>query len=203
MTGRGHLVSGTVAAADAIAALHFIGACDAPAAVRSAADKFIAATVGPLGLGWRTAVSAAILAAGYYIGLLLPDIDKENSMMARRLHVCVAVNHRGVTHSVWALLIPLLICFAATSPVDALPKGVFLGMLVHCLADSLSVAGWVPFYPIGRYRIYNGTVMTRRKGHFGLYSSARQGSEAVVNGMFIIVSACAFSFLAYLRYWPK
>lgn len=203
MTGKGHLMSGTVAAADAIATLHFIGACDVPAAVRSWTDRLIAAAVGPVDTGWRTAVPVALLAAGYYIGLLLPDIDKENSMMARRLHICVAVNHRGVTHSVWALMIPFLASLGAIGAAGAFPRGVFLGMLVHCFVDALSVAGWVPFYPLGRYKIYNGTVMTRRRGHFGWYSSARPGSEAVVNGMFVIASICVFGFLAYLRYWPK
>lgn len=203
MTGKGHLVSGTVAAADATAALCFLRAGGAPAALVSATDALISAAVGTAVPGWRMAAAAAVLAAGYYIGLLLPDIDKENSMLARRLHVCLAVNHRGITHSLWAMSVPAVLSLFSIYPLDVLCRGLFLGMLVHCLADAMSVAGWVPFYPLGKWRTYNHTVMTRRRGHFGLYSSARPGSEAVVNGMLVILSACGFGFWAYLLYWPK
>ena len=203
MTGKGHLVSGTVAAADAIAALYFCRDGGAPAVLVSASDAVISAALGSAGAWWHTAAGAAVLAAGYYIGLLLPDIDKENSMIARRLHVCLAVNHRGITHSVWALAVPAVLSLLSIWPLDVLCRGLFLGMLAHCLVDAMSVAGWVPFYPLGKWRTYNHTVMTRRRGHFGLYSSAREGSEGVVNGLFVIFSAGLFGFWAYLLYWPK
>lgn len=202
MTGKGHLVSGTVAAADAIAAFRMAGAGGAPAAVASALDRIYDFMAGGHTAGWGAAASLACLAAGYYAGLLLPDIDKDNSMLASRLRFHLAVNHRGITHSVWAIIAVVLLCRMAAWPLDAFLRGICVGMLVHCLFDSLSVAGWVPFYPLGRWRTYNGTVMTRRRGHFGLYSASNPGSEGVVNGMFVVLSAAGMAFWAYMVFWP-
>lgn len=202
MTGKGHLASGTAIAADALLAGRFLLDSGASGAAARLPGAFIGFTMARQDSWLAFAAGIGMFLAGYYIGLLLPDIDKQNSTIAKKLHICLAVNHRGITHSVWALVIVFSAGFLVPAAAP-LFRGTFLGMLVHDLADAPSQAGWVPLYPLGRWRVYNGTVMTRRRGHIVLYSSSRPGSEAVANGMLIVLSACGMGFWAYMAYWLK
>lgn len=201
MTGKGHLASGTTLGADALLFRHFIRSGGAPVFIQTAADTVSNIMTGGGGTVWQAAAGCALLCVGYYIGVLLPDIDKDNSMISKMIHFSIPVRHRGITHSLWALVLMAVPLFFLPAAVSPFIFGILAGMMVHLLIDSISTAGWVPFYPLGRWKVYNNTVMTKRR-HIRLYSSTNPGSEDVVNGLLIVFSVCVFGFWAYLIYWP-
>jgi len=79
---------------------------------------------------------------------LLPDIDSMSSSIGQRKifrPVQVVLKHRGVLHSfTFCALISLV--FAFFYPIIALPF--FLGYASHLFADSFTVAGIRPFWPL-------------------------------------------------------
>lgn len=197
MTGKGHIASGTILAADAIACGLLATREAAPAAVVFIGNA-LSEHLGPYRhYGGAAGVAAcAGCAALYYFGLLLPDIDSPNSTISRKLRFSLPFRHRGWTHSIWFLLPWAVLGATAAWPA----RFVFLGMLAHDLADSLSTAGWAAFYPLGRWRAYHDTVMSR--GFCPqLYSSSSPGSEALVNGALLLISLAAAGTLAYLVLW--
>lgn len=203
MTGKGHIVSGTTILADAIFACILAGSGTAPAFAVPAADAASRA-MNPLhgGITVPGALMAAACVACYYIRVLLPDIDKAGSTISKLVHFHIPVNHRGITHSLWAM-VPAAVTASLTAGYARMTFLWFLaGMLAHNLVDGLSVAGWVPFYPLGSWRTYRDT-MTRRRHHHGWYSSNVPGSEDAMNGFLIVVSVVSACFWAYLAYWPK
>lgn len=205
MTGRGHLASGTVLAADGIFIAKLVrdGCATAPTGALASFFWTLMRPAGfPEGIAW-TAVAGIACAVCYYWGLLLPDIDLKGSTASMVLHLTFPGPHRGFPHSLWAVALVLIPGIFLPGAWRAPFRWLALGMLVHDIADAPSTAGWVPFYPFGKWREYKGTVMTRRWGHKGIYSSSNPGSEEAVNGLIIVISIGLSAFRAYLAYWPK
>ena len=79
---------------------------------------------------------------------VLPDIDSLSSQVGRKMifrPVQVFLKHRGVLHS-YTFCIFVSLIFALLYPIFALPF--FLGYSFHLLADSFSVNGIRPFWPL-------------------------------------------------------
>lgn len=133
-----------------------------------------------------------ILIAGFccfYLGLLLPDIDLKNSTISKILHFHLPFRHRGVTHTIYWVILFDILGFVISPIFLFLGQGYF----IHLFFDSFSVAGTCWLYPFSKYRVYNDTVMTRRF-HIKLYDS--EGiSEIVVN---IVVSIIAVLIIAFI-----
>lgn len=113
--------------------------------------------------------------AGYILGCVLPDCDNPNSMVGR--YVCLPVEHRTWTHSVWFLLLFFGFGFLF-SPLF----GIGLGCMVHLLCDSISKCGVCWFYPMSKYRHYGISGAKIKKGHF-LYLYSTEVGEAVICGI--------------------
>ena len=80
------------------------------------------------------------------IATYLPDIDNSFSVVGRRFRFLkLFVKHRGLFHSfifLFAIIFVLVLFF----PVLAL--GFFLGYSLHLFADSFTLEGIKPFYPL-------------------------------------------------------
>lgn len=92
------------------------------------------------------------------ISCILPDVDSAYSFLGRfplLRPLQWVVKHRGIIHSfTFCLLISVL--FALFIPVLALPF--FLGYSIHLIADSATVEGIRPYWPLkteyaGRIRV--------------------------------------------------
>lgn len=78
----------------------------------------------------------------------IPDIDSRYSVLGRkRINRILQffTKHRGITHS-FLFLILLTLILLAIYPVVAL--GFFLGYGLHLFADSFTIEGISPFYPL-------------------------------------------------------
>jgi len=86
-------------------------------------------------------------------GALLPDIDHPKSWVGRRLWLIslplgTLLGHRGVTHSLFAVLLAVMVCHAEKANCHWLAP-VVVGYLSHLGADLIS--GGVPlFWPLRR-----------------------------------------------------
>ena len=92
------------------------------------------------------------------IASLLPDIDSRFSHVGKKKifrPVQIFFEHRGPLHSYTVCIIISLI-FAFFYPIFALPF--FLGYSFHLLADSFTVRGIKPFWPL-KY-VSNGIIKT-------------------------------------------
>lgn len=92
---------------------------------------------------------------GFFTGVALPDIDEPRSFIGRRFVViAIIVNivnrHRGITHSIYAVLMPLLFGYLLSDTSSFLLYGVSFGILTHIAGDMLTnggVFGFLsPFY---------------------------------------------------------
>lgn len=80
----------------------------------------------------------------------LPDIDSRYSVIGKRKFNRILqffTKHRGITHS-FVFLIALTLILLLVLPVVAL--GFFLGYGLHLFADSFTINGITPFYPLSR-----------------------------------------------------
>lgn len=100
------------------------------------------------------AIVLAGLASG--VGALLPDIDMPGSIISRflfPLRIVVAlfkVAHRGMTHSILALLMVALVCwlgFLARPEYSLYFLCFAIGYASHMIADMLTPAGIAIFWP--------------------------------------------------------
>lgn len=101
------------------------------------------------------------------IATLLPDADSKFSKLGRKRSfrpLQFFVNHRGILHS-FTFLILASIFFALFIPVVVLPF--FLGYGVHLLADSFTVNGIKPFYPLKKTS--SGKVRTGGKSETSVF----------------------------------
>lgn len=93
---------------------------------------------------------------------ILPDIDSRFSMFGRRKISRVLMfftRHRGITHSFIFLIVVTLLILLFSSQVAL---AFFLGYGVHLFADSFTVQGIRPFYPL---KIKStGSVRTGKRG---------------------------------------
>lgn len=128
----------------------------------------------------------------YYFGLLLPDIDKSTSTISKILHFHLPFLHRGITHTIYWVILNMLLGVLLNPMFLFLAQGYF----VHLYYDSFSVAGVCWFYPFSRYTVYRNTVMTRRR-HMVLYSS--DGGELLPLVISIIVSILIIVFVILVK----
>lgn len=197
MNGKNHLVTGAVLAADAGLAAYCL-----PAA-RGAVSGVLLPTARYPGAAGYAMWGACALA--YLLGTVLPDVDN-GGLASKWLHFSLPLAHRGWTHSVWAAALFFLASAAwpgepaAASAVLWPLRYAGLGMLAHGLMDALSVSGWVPFYPLGRWRNNRGVIMARGFTP-SLYSSSRPGSESAVAGAVVILSAAVWAAWACGRFF--
>lgn len=199
MNGRGHLVTGAAVLLDA-AAFAAMSYSEAASPGVRAAGRAMLAHMSPwhaMGGGIPGAAGCAAALVLYFAGIVLPDLDRKGSLANKLTRVYIGVNHRGWTHSVWAVLLA-----SSLSAVYMPSIWLAAGMLVHDLADSLSQAGWVPFYPLGKWRVVHSTVM-RRGWTPGFYSSARPGSEDAASGILALLCMLAAGWMTYIGFWPK
>lgn len=91
-------------------------------------------------------------------GVLLPDIDEAHSTIGQRAgwlskFIQSVFKHRGLFHSVWAILILYLLFAVVLKKYFALNPFILMGFLVgyaaHLLGDAITVNGIKPFYPFG------------------------------------------------------
>ena len=201
MNGRNHMAAGGAVSALLAATAVLSGTERAPEALAAAGRPLLAAHAWAIyGAGMPGAKGIALTAccgAFLALGLVLPDIDLANSTASKLAHFSLPLRHRGFTHTVWAILLFLAAGAFLWRPLAAIGAG----MLVHDLLDWPSQAGWSPFYPLGKHRIFHDTVMARNH-RFVLYSSASPGSEAVASGLVIMICVLAIAFEAYLALWP-
>ncbi len=186
MNGKNHLVTGAVLAVDTGLALASISAA------RPVIDAL--SPLSHYGHGATGYAACAACAALYLFGTVLPDIDN-GGLVSKWLHFGLPFAHRGWTHSVWAAAFFLLAGFYIW-PANY----IWLGMLAHDFMDALSVAGWVPFYPFGEWRVYKGVIMARGWTP-SLYGSSSPGSENIVAGIFVLISVLAWSAVVYFRFY--
>ena len=82
------------------------------------------------------------------LATLLPDIDTGFSTLGKRKETQIVrflVKHRGILHSLtFCILVSLVL--AIFLPILALPF--FLGYSIHLFADSFSIEGIRPFWPL-------------------------------------------------------
>lgn len=157
------------------------------------------------GSGVAGIAGCAACAAAYMFGTVLPDIDN-GGIVSKWLHFTLPLAHRGWTHSIWAIAVIIsLSVFPQTHGPGWLGlllwpvRFAAIGMLAHDLMDALSKSGWCVFYPLGRWRKYEGTVM-KRGWTPGLYSSSRPGSENIVAGLVVFLSVVWIAFGAYVMW---
>lgn len=90
-----------------------------------------------------------VAAAG--IGSLAPDIDHPNSKIRRYIPIPVPLKHRGLTHSIVGVIGLMFLVSILIAPVPSAitPAAFFmLGYIAHIVADMLTVAGVMLFYPL-------------------------------------------------------
>lgn len=81
---------------------------------------------------------------------LIPDIDSKFSKLGRKKLFRIVqffLKHRGMLHS-FSFLIAVTLLLALFFPIIAL--GFFLGYALHLFADSFTLEGIRPFYPLKR-----------------------------------------------------
>ena len=106
----------------------------------------------------ESAISAQtlILLPVAIFGALLPDIDHPNSTFGSRIRPVSTVlswlSHRGITHSVWAVLVSLYV-LKTFDLANLWIHAITIGYISHLLGDAITPAGIKPFWPIP-YRFY-------------------------------------------------
>lgn len=191
MTGKGHLMSGSILMADTYLCSCFLPHLSVSAVFVEKYNLFIDTHFDIFAHQTNIVLKIIMLSISiflYYIGLLLPDIDKK-SMIARLFKFSLPITHRGLTHTVYTLMIFVMGSFTFY-PLRFLA----LGFIVHVFVDSFSPAGWVPFYPLGRYYISNDTVITKRK-HLVLYRSKDYSEDVlliILFGVSMITFVCLY-----------
>ena len=129
-----------------------------------------------------------ILIALYTFGTLLPDIDSSNSLLGRWFYL--PVEHRGATHTMWALGILLL---AGVGLPLVIPVAV--GYFVHLWMDDLSRSGICWWYPISQYREYNGGGRIKKGFHLWIYRTGKPSEYVFVT--LLVVTALLMLYLKY------
>lgn len=86
----------------------------------------------------------ALTTIGAYLGSSLPDIDKK------------LLTHRGITHTLWAILVLAYACFASRQNglVFAFLSGLTMAYALHVVCDAFSTAGIAWLYPFQQYKRY-------------------------------------------------
>lgn len=118
-----------------------------------------------------SATSIFIIIAIAWLTSILPDID----MILKRHHVRhIPFKHRGLTHSIWPVLMLIYGCFyfQHNQWLFLILLGSTFGWISHLIADAYSKAGIAWLYPFTQYKRYangNMTVKKYRKFFIPLY----------------------------------
>ena len=116
-----------------------------------------------------------------FIGTILPDIDSEDSMISRLLHIHIPIEHRTWLHAIY---VPFLFCvIGAKFPLFGYLS---FGYFVHLIMDSMSNCGICWFYPISKYRNY-GRAKVKKVHYVKLYRT-NSVSEGIFVGVFITIT---------------
>lgn len=116
----------------------------------------------------------------FLLGTLLPDIDSENSLLGRYIHI--PIEHRTWLHTMW---IPMI--FLIVSIWYPILIWLGLGYMIHLFWDSFSYCGVCYFYPISKYRRYGNGAKVKQKHLFKLYRAGKS-SEYVFISMIVILT---------------
>ncbi|SES36963.1 metal-dependent hydrolase [Salipaludibacillus aurantiacus] len=99
--------------------------------------------------------TSTLAVSGLLLGSVLPDIDESRSWIGRRIPGLSSIaktlfgGHRGLTHSG---LILILMIAGTTHFSNEFLLGLFLGVILHILADFFSVGGIPLLYPFSKKR---------------------------------------------------
>jgi inner membrane protein len=91
---------------------------------------------------------------GIFLGSLFLDIDVPESMLGSKIKwlsriIAFTFGHRGIIHSVYILILPIIIIYFS----KIFGYGILIGMISHLLLDSLTKQGIEPFKPLSHYTI--------------------------------------------------
>ena len=127
----------------------------------------------------------------FLIGSVLPDIDSANSLAGKFFHL--PVRHRGITHTIWVVVVLILASFAFKPMV-----WMTLGYVLHLLLDSVSAMGLLWTYPIRKYREYGSGARVAPGHRVKLYHTGEK-SETVFAVVFTSICLCGIAGWAYFR----
>lgn len=130
----------------------------------------------------------------FYVGTLMPDIDNENSMIGRFIHI--PVEHRTITHTLW-VVIPFVIAGIWFRPLLWFAFGYF----VHLFWDSFSACGVCWLYPITKYVSY-GSGAKVKKHHFLKLYWAGKLSETIFTVIVVLLTIGVLIFDMYIGIIP-
>lgn len=91
-----------------------------------------------------------LICSGAILGGLLPDIDHAHSKLGSKIPILPhLLKHRGITHTIYFLIIVYLITKITTLP-EIFEISVLLGVFSHLVGDLLTPAGLRPIAPLNR-----------------------------------------------------
>lgn len=103
-------------------------------------------------------LSAALVLPVVGFASLLPDVDHPESTLGRRISpfsdVLALFSHRGITHSLWAVLLIFWLLNRYESE-SVILQSVLIGYLSHLLGDAITPAGVRLWWPFGRNQRIN------------------------------------------------
>lgn len=123
----------------------------------------------------------------FWLGSLLPDIDSKSSTLGR--YVRLPVEHRTITHTVWALL-----AFLFFSVFHPWLRFLWFGYTLHLLLDGVSAAGLCWTYPKKRYIVYNTGAFIAPGHKWKLYGTGKQSENRFAIVLQIVCWGLAFFF---------
>lgn len=92
-----------------------------------------------------------MLSAGATLGGLLPDIDHAQSKLGSKIPILPhLLKHRGITHTVYFLVLMYLITIVTTLPY-IFEISLLIGVLSHLVGDLLTPAGLRLIAPLNRF----------------------------------------------------
>ena len=217
MMGRSHLIAGTALGVGALALLHGLASLEGASALQGEIYSGAASTalqgVGdgarwlqgwllPAEPGWRSWAYAALAAALFWLGSLLPDVDTKSSTLGR-LVPWFPGPHHGITHTDWFLA--ALLAASLPGPTRVLAF-LWLGAAIHCELDGWGTAGRVRLWPLGRFRLItyrDGETCVVRPNPRRLHYSSGGPGEAVALGVSVALGAAMFGAgLLLSPFWP-
>lgn len=129
---------------------------------------------------WIVGLGSMFFGMGF--GALLPDMDSKSSLLGRYIHI--PLKHRTWTHSIWALLLLLPICW-----LGPLFRCIWIGYVLHLMFDSLSACGVCFFYPFEKYREFPGGAKVKMHHKLKLYHTSQKSERRFVF-LFCVLCFC-------------
>lgn len=162
MSGKQHIASGI-----ALAGIEHTGfLCVCESAVSDFSSRFLGHVSRFFDCGSILWIPVCVAAYGF--GLLLPDIDRQTSILGR--YIRLPVEHRKWFHTIYPVLF-LIIC-ALRFPILSY---VALGYFNHLWMDDYSKCGICWFDPVNGYRKYPSGAKIKKKWHLVLYTNEVSG----------------------------